>query len=379
MAPMVRSAVLSGYVDLTLSLGIDPMLMLRSVGIGAAAVSASDTWLPAPAVDLLLERTAREANCEEFGLHLAERRSLANLGPVALVAREEPDIRSALQIVLRYISLHNEALRTRLTQADSLTTIHVQAAPGASLGRQATELTVGATCRILRELLGQSWHPLSVCFTHGAPEQRGDAHRILGPTIEFEQSFNGIVCYTRDLDTANPLADPLLRPYAREYLRSLTPVGESTAEQARAIIETLLPTHQCSAATVAARLGIDRRTLHRYLARSGETFTTLLDTTRLDLAHRYLTHHDRTLTAIATELGFSELSAFSRWFRHHTGHSPTHLRTPRLRQDAAAAAAHRKLPAGSQGSLDSGALNGQRDHITPGQPASGSAAARGAP
>ncbi|MFJ9363431.1 AraC family transcriptional regulator ligand-binding domain-containing protein [Nocardia sp. NPDC101769] len=233
---------------------------------------------------------------------------LANLGPVALVAREEPDIRSALQIVLRYIALHNEALRTGLTQADSLTTIHIQAAPGASLGRQATELAVGATCRILRELLGQDWHPLSVCFTHGAPERRGNAHRILGPTIEFEQSFNGIVCYTHELDAANPLADPLLRPCAREYLRSLTPVGESTAEQARAIIETLLPTHRCSAATVA---------------------------TRLDLAHRYLTHHHRTLTAIATELGFSELSAFSRWFRHHTGHSPTDVRTPRLQKDAA--------------------------------------------
>ncbi|MFD7845920.1 AraC family transcriptional regulator [Nocardia sp. NPDC059764] len=323
---MVRSAVLSGYVELTLSLGVDPMLLLRSVGIGPAALTASDTWLPAAAVDQLLERTARETNREEFGLRLAARRGLTNLGPVALVAREEPDIRSALQIVLRHISLHNEALRTRLTQTGSLTTIHVQSSPGVSMGRQATELTIGATCAILREFLGQDWHPLSVCFTHPGPAQRDEAHRILGPTIEFAQSFNGIVCYTHDLDTANPLADPLLRPYAREYLRSLTPAGESSVEQARAIIETLLPTQQCSAATVADRLGIDRRTLHRHLARSGETFITVLNATRLELAHRYLAHHDRSLSDIATELGFSELSAFSRWFRQLTGHSPSRIR-----------------------------------------------------
>ncbi|MEV6426139.1 AraC family transcriptional regulator [Nocardia sp. NPDC051463] len=326
MAPMVRSAVLSGYVDLTLSLGVDPMLLLRSVGIGAAALTASDTWLPATVVNQLLERSAHETNCGEFGLLLAARRGLANLGPVALVAREEPDIRSALHVVLRHISLHNEALRTRITQADRLTTIRIQAAPEASLGRQSTELTVGATCRILQEFLGSDWHPLSVCFSHSGPSQRDSAYRILGPSVEFEQSFDGIVCYTHDLDTANPLADPLLRPYAREYLRSLAPTGESTTEQARAVIETLLPTHPCTAATVADRLGMDRRTLHRHLARSGETFTTVLNTTRLDLAHRYLTHHDRTLTNIAADLGFSELSAFSRWFRHHTGHSPSTIR-----------------------------------------------------
>ncbi|WP_230329811.1 AraC family transcriptional regulator [Nocardia aurantiaca] len=324
---MVRSAVLSGYVDLTLSLGVDPMLLLRSVGIGAAALTASDTWLPAVAVGQLLERTAHETNCEDFGLRLAMYRGLANLGPVALVAREEPDIRSALQIVLRHISLHNEALRTRLTPTGSLTTIHIQAAPGTTLDRQATELTVGATCQILREFLGKEWNPLSVCFGHSEPSHRGRSYQILGPSIEFEQSFDGIVCYTHDLDAANPLADPLLRPYAREYLRTLAPTGESTTEQVRAIIETLLPLQQCTASTVADHLGMDRRTLHRHLTRHGETFTTVLNATRLDLAHRYLTHRDRSLSDIAAELGFSELSAFSRWFRQRTGHNPGHIRS----------------------------------------------------
>ncbi|MEU0506703.1 AraC family transcriptional regulator [Nocardia sp. NPDC005998] len=326
MTTMVRSAVLSGYVDLALSFGLDPMLLLRSVGIGPAGLTASDTWLSAAAIDQLLERSAIETGCDDFGLRLAQRRSLSNLGPVALVAREEPDIRSALRIALRYITLHNEALRIRLIETNGLTTIHIQQAPGVSFGRQSVELAVGATCRILREFLGNAWHPVSVCFTHAAPAEPGTHNQILCPAIEFDQDFDGIVFYSRDLDAPNPLADPLLRPYAREYLRTLTPADESTADQVRAVIESLLPTQRCSAATVARQLGMDRRTLHRHLTRSGETFTTLLDATRLDLAHRYLTQHDRTLTDIATELGFSELSAFSRWFRHHTGTSPSRSR-----------------------------------------------------
>ncbi|WP_082976953.1 AraC family transcriptional regulator [Nocardia sp. 852002-20019_SCH5090214] len=323
---MVRSAALAGYIDLTLSLDVDPMLLLRSVGIATATLTATDAWLPAARVDRLLERTAHETNCEDFGLRLASRRGLTNLGPVALVAREEPDVRSAVNVVLRYISLHNEALRTRMIQIGALTTIHIQAAPATPLGRQSIELTVGVMCRILRELRGPGWDPLSVSFRHNEPSQRGSGCQILGSAVEFEQSFDGIFCYSHDLEASNPFADPLLRPYAREYLRSLAPSGESVAEQARAIIETLLPTQQCSAATVAARLGMDRRTLHRRLARSGETFTTLLNATRLDLAHRCLTRHDRTLSDIAAELGFSELSAFSRWFRRHAGQSPSRIR-----------------------------------------------------
>ncbi|MFE3055988.1 AraC family transcriptional regulator [Nocardia sp. NPDC059239] len=325
-ATMIRSAVLSGYVDVALSLGLDPMLLLRSVGIGSAGLTASDIWLPVTAVDQLLERSAAAANCDDVGLRLAERRGLSNLGPVALVAREEPDIRSAVQIALRNITLHNEALRIRLTETNSLTTIHVQAAEGVSLGRQFRQLAVGAPCRILCDFLGPTWRPVSVRFAHPAPPDLDAYYRILGPSIEFDQSSDGIVCYSHDLDAANPLADPLLRPYVRDYLRTLAPSGESIADQARAVIESLLPTQRCSAAVLADRLGMGRRTLYRHLADAGETFTSILDTTRLDLAHRYLTQHDRALTDIATELGFSELSAFSRWFRRHTGHSPSQFR-----------------------------------------------------
>jgi AraC-like DNA-binding protein len=82
----------------------------------------------------------------------------------------------------------------------------------------------------------------------------------------------------------------------------------------------------CSADRVAKHLGVDRRTLHRHLARDGETFLTLVDSVRSELAIRYIDNRERPLASVAELLGFSALSAFSRWFRSRFGCSVSRWR-----------------------------------------------------
>jgi AraC-like DNA-binding protein len=96
-----------------------------------------------------------------------------------------------------------------------------------------------------------------------------------------------------------------------------------------------LPSGLCSADRVAKHLGVDRRTLHRHLAREGETFTSLLDTVRAELATRYIGNRDRPLASVSESLGFSALSAFSRWFRNRFGCSVSQWRASQGRSAAA--------------------------------------------
>jgi AraC-like DNA-binding protein len=60
---------------------------------------------------------------------------------------------------------------------------------------------------------------------------------------------------------------------------------------------------------------MDRRTLHRRLVRQGTSFSELVQRERIELAQGYMDAGDRSLTEIAELLGFSCLSAFSRWKR----------------------------------------------------------------
>jgi hypothetical protein len=50
----------------------------------------------------------------------------------------------------------------------------------------------------------------------------------------------------------------------------------------------MLPLGRCSVEKVAQHLGVDRRTVHRHLAQSGETFSSLVDDVRGELAEGYL-------------------------------------------------------------------------------------------
>jgi AraC-like DNA-binding protein len=297
---------------------------MRSVGLDPAGLAVQDRWFPAAAGARLLEISSAASGRDDFGLRLVDFRRLANLGAISLVIREEPDLRSVLEILIRYEHTYNQAIRVRLSESDGLATIRIDVELGEPAGtRQATELAVGAFHRIHSQMHGRRWQPLSVCLPHPAPADISTHLRIFGPVVQFQREFAGIVLRASDLTAPNEMSDPLLRPYAHEYLEVIAPPDDvTTVSGVRELIETLLPTGHCSIAQVAACLGIDRRTVHRHLADSGETFSSLLNAVRAELAQRLLPNPRRSLTEISAELGFSEPSAFSRWFHGQFGCSP---------------------------------------------------------
>ena len=78
--------------------------------------------------------------------------------------------------------------------------------------------------------------------------------------------------------------------HIKRYLDTVAPQSDATMrDNARECIYGTLPSGLCSADRVARHLGVDRRTLHRHLAREGETFSSLLDSVRAELVVRYIT------------------------------------------------------------------------------------------
>ncbi|OIJ88350.1 AraC family transcriptional regulator [Streptomyces colonosanans] len=334
MKPRVRNAALSSYVEVSQSLGIDPLSLMKHVGLDPVGLAVQDRWISGVAVVQLLELSAAASHHEDFGLLLAERRRFSNLGRISLVIREEPDVRSVLELLIRHEYMYNEMLRSRLSEAHGLATLKLCLDLGeATAAGQAAELAVGAFHQVLRNFLGTRWQPVAVCFTHGAPADTRTHRRIFGPVVEFDREFNGIVFYASDLDAPNLMSDPLLRTYARQYFESIAISRDTTElDRVRELIEVLLPTGRCSIEQVAGSLGVDRRTVHRHLSASGETFSSLLNATRTQLAEQLVANPRRSLTEISRLLGFSASSAFSRWFSERFGCSPREWRLRRTRQ-----------------------------------------------
>ena len=77
----------------------------------------------------------------------------------------------------------------------------------------------------------------------------------------------------------------------------------------------LLPRGHCRVEVVAQHLGVDRRTIANHLAAEGTTYSTLVNSIRRELRESYLQSGTKNLSKVALLLGFSELSAFSRWHK----------------------------------------------------------------
>jgi AraC-like DNA-binding protein len=317
MPRLIRSAALSGYVEVTQAVGLDPYRMVAAHRLPPACLTDPEVRIPVAAVARLLEDSANRSGRPEFALRLAERRSLSNLGVLALLVREQPTIRQALEALANYMHLHSDGLRLTIDEAEGLATIGLAIDLGRPAPiRQGIELALGFIHRSLQQLLGRSWRPQTICFTHAAPV-RTDAHcRFFGTKVEFGQDYSAIICLAQDLGGIVPTSDPVIARHVQRYLDTVAPRPNTRMrDNARECIYVTLPSGLCSADRVAKHLGVDRRTLHRHLAREGETFTSLLDAVRGELVARYIGNRDRPLASVAELLGFSALSAFSRWFR----------------------------------------------------------------
>ena len=327
MRYLVRSQVLTGYATLARALGLAPELLAKAAGLELAALADLDARISARAFAELLENSARAASIDDFGIRLAETRGLGILGPVGIVMREEADLRSALGALVRYLPVHNEALVLRLSEEERIVALELQVRPlGNFLPRHFTELSLGAFFRIIRRFLGPHWSPIRVTFEHPAPKDCSLHRRFFGCPVEFAEEANALFFPVSDLNAPISLSDAMLASYARRYLESMAQHRDASAtEKVRELVRLWLPTGSCSASHVARALGVDRRSMHRYLHQEGHSFLSVLNDVRAEMASR-LVCGGRPLCEVAEVVGFSGTAAFSRWFSQQFGCNPSSWR-----------------------------------------------------
>ncbi len=120
---------------------------------------------------------------------------------------------------------------------------------------------------------------------------------------------------------------------AKEFLRTAPESillkyknGSSLTARVRRRLRQYLPGMVPDFEELAQEMSITPATLRRRLHEEGESYQSIKDQLRRDLAISYLSHSSRSVMDIAVELGFSERSAFHRAFRKWTGASPGEFR-----------------------------------------------------
>lgn len=331
MAAMVRAQALRGYPELVLDLGGKPKLLLRNVGIDPASLDQLTAFVSFDATVGLLERSAHNLDCPDFGLRLAERQDIGMLGTLAVAMRNSPTVRDAMTCASQNLHAHNPAVAFAVSEGRRRSETRLHLKPVVPIGpewAQTAEHGLGLGWRVLRLLSDGKCQLLGVDFPHDpvAPidvyEARFDA------PLNFGSDHLGVTIRSADLNLPISGYHDDLRAAALHYLdTSSLPAEAPLVAQVHHVIEKLLGTGACSYRDVASALSMNPRTLQRRLREEGTTFEEIKDEVRRDLARRYLAQPAVPLTQVSALLDYSEQSALGRSCRRWFHTTPKALRS----------------------------------------------------
>lgn len=318
MTQLTRSAGLSGFTALVSAYALDPLALAREARLPEQALSEPDLLVAASSIATLLDLAAARTGAEDFGLRLADKRRMSNMGPIALLASMQPTLRQMLAVICRYQSLNIGPLSLVVEEAGEVAILRGELdLPGRAVSRQVTELVFGGLCRYIQAVMETGWRPRAVMFRHLPPRGPTIHRELFRRAPEFRADFDGIVLARSDLDVRFDAHDPVLLSYLQAHIDQL--IGgraRSTRDEVGEVIVALLPTGHCRADTVAAHLGITRRTLHRRLAEEESSFRQLVEDKRSALIAAYV-GGKRKYSEIAELVGLNSASGLSHWLRRH--------------------------------------------------------------
>ena len=327
---LTRVGTLSGYFEAMAEFGADVRPLLKEQGLSISDLTNSHDFIPALSAIRLLERSSQVTGCVTLGLRMAEGRTLANLGAPGLLIAHQPTLRDAIRTLGEFRSVINSTLILDSQEQDGEVVLrehfflnHPESA------RQATDLGLGVLVNLCKSVLGNHWYPVAVHFSHQPPpaKELSIFQRIFRCRLIFDSEFNGIVIDSVDLDRPNEMADPLFAMHAKNLLESVMNTSNlSIAHEVDRFIRTNISFGPVTIQQCARSMGMAVRTLQRLLDSEDKNFSKLLTHTRMHLANQYLLNPRLQITEISNMLGYSSISAFTRWHVNFFGQTPLERR-----------------------------------------------------
>lgn len=318
--------------------GVQAEVLLAAAGLAPERLADPDLRLPLHSARRLWHEAARLTGDEDFGLHLSELLQVGDFGGLGFAARSSATVGEAYQRVVRYLRVLVQSTSLALeTDGPHARIRHVWPDPAEPLSRHQVEFLMGCLLQVGRLGSETEFLPHEVRFSHPAPPRLDELHRVFGPRLRFGAAADELVLDQALLALPQRQAEPALAAVLDRHLQDVVsglPQDEppTLLERVRGALASELGHGEPNLLAVARRLHMSPRSLQRRLQLEGHSLQGVLAALRSDLAIRYLSERDESVSEIAFLLGFSEVSTFHRAFKRWTGVTPAAYRAARGRQ-----------------------------------------------
>ena len=238
---MVRIGPAMGVPAALESLGLDPREVLAEGGFDIRLFDNPDNLLTFSARGRLVTHCAAKANCRNFGLLVGQHSGLRSLGLPGLLAQHSPDVRTALNNLVRYFHLHTRGSMLTLHENRGIATLSYHIRQFKSQGND--EIGVGAVAilfNILRELCGPNWLPREAWFMHQQPVNTEPYRQFFQTHLQFNTEKNAIFFLSSWSNLPLKEAHPDLYKMAQQQIGLLEVQQENIfPEQVREVLCTI--------------------------------------------------------------------------------------------------------------------------------------------
>jgi AraC-like DNA-binding protein len=326
---VVRAEAWKGVRELVADLGGDAAQILATARVEEAALADPDQYVPLRWLVDSIEIAAQRLNRLDFGLLSGLRANLSELGALTVAASNAASGRAGLEVLGRYIHVHNPALVLAISPVPGtmldLVSIDIRTRRTV-LTPQYLERGVAIIHAGLRVLCGPQYRPTAVWFRNSRLSSIADYRRIFGGEPSFEMKSLGVVVERAMLDARQPGRNSRLRALTEAYLQAIGTARDHFSARVTNLVHALLTQGACSAEEAARVLGLSKRTLQRRLSAENTCFDAIRDSVRRKLAEHLLAQPDVRLSHIADVLNYADLASFSRSARRWFGMAPSTYR-----------------------------------------------------
>jgi len=314
---------------------VDPLPLFQQAHLEPALIKDMSARISQSTLDNLWFSVARAIDDPCFGLKLGKFWHPSYMHALGYSWLASSSLRTALQRLVRFIHIVNQGVIFELTEKDELVSVDwINPSPVAGDGWRADGV-MSILTRMCRANYGENLDPAAIYFKHSEPARAGDYFEYFRCPVLFDSKVDRLVLPKHVADKQLPSANPLMAQIhdneMTKYLAKLN--AKDIVQRTKATIIEILPDGGALDANAAESLHMSSRSLQRKLAETGTTYKKLLTEVRRELALKYILNRQLTLTELSYQLGFSQVSAFSRAFKQWTGQSPRTYRQSVLGAD----------------------------------------------
>ncbi|MGB1262424.1 MAG: AraC family transcriptional regulator [Cognaticolwellia sp.] len=316
------------YLQLATEQKLDIDAICADIGLNQALLTDNSQHISGLLFQRLIAALLAQSKDDMFGLHTAKHVQPGSYSVLGYIFMNCENLAQAMTKIQPFEKLVGDmGVTTVASLGDKIKVSWHCRFTDEQVKRHMIDNCLGSWITFARYLVSEHSNPSEILLSRKLPAlaQQKAYQAIFKCPVSYGQSDNAIIfdksLLLLPLNKGDQQLLSTLESHAQALMSDLTP-ETNLPTQLQAAIAKSLKTGNFHQQEIAQQFGISAKTLQRRLAKTGLSFQTLLDNTRLNIAKQHLAETALNLNQISSELGFTEPRSFYRWFNKLNGQTP---------------------------------------------------------